>query len=216
MNRASRSPCEARGRREAAARRGYTAVEVLLSLTVLAIGAGAVMSMQKAAVQGNVDARKTDMANAIAREWLARIRRDATQWTLPTAGTALNGVNNIANAALLSHVGNGWSLPDDYVTQTPSISPGFDILGNDVPPNASPPPVFCVHVQETWLVNNAGAPQDNLMRVDLRVVWVRGINLTSPVHSPCDKANVAQVQNPDPTLYQTLYMTTAVRENGLP
>jgi prepilin-type N-terminal cleavage/methylation domain-containing protein len=208
--------CETHGRGELSRKRGYTAVEVLLSLTVLAIGASAVMSMQKAAVQGNLDARKTDMANAIAREWIGRIRRDASQWTLPSPGAALNGVSNFANAKLLGHVGNGWSLPDDYVTQTPSISPGFDILGNDVAPNANPPPVFCVHVQETWLLNNPAAPQDNLMRVDLRVVWIRGINLESPVYNPCDKTNVAQVVNPDPTLYQTLYMTTAVRENGLP
>jgi len=103
--------------------RGYTVVEVLLSMTVLAIGASAVMSMQKAALQGNLDARKTDMANSIARMWVERVRRDATQWTLPSPVNPSG--NNFASAQLLQYVGTGWVLPTAYSGQTPPVSPSL-------------------------------------------------------------------------------------------
>jgi prepilin-type N-terminal cleavage/methylation domain-containing protein len=224
MSRAIRLPQASPGgslgrRRELRAARGYTVIEILLSLTVLAIGAAAVMSMQKAAVQGNVDARKTDMANSIAREWMDRVRRDSTQWTVSTPASGADGgggSSNFATASLLNHVDGKWRLPIDYIGNTPPISPGFDFLGNDIAPqSALTAAVFCVHVKETWLVSNPAAPQDNLLRVDLRVVWSRGIDVNNSVASPCD-STVSAEENPNPLLYQTLYMTTAVRENGLP
>jgi prepilin-type N-terminal cleavage/methylation domain-containing protein len=219
MSCTTRFPVVGCGRRERRSARGYTVIEILLSLTVLAIGAAAVMSMQKASVQGNVDARKTDIANAIAREWMDRIRRDSTQWTVSTPATSADGgggTSNFTNASLLGHAGTGWFLPVDYVSNTPPISPGFDFLGNDIAPaSALTGAAFCVHLSETWLVNNPSAPQDNLLRVDLRVVWSRGLDLNNSVPAPCD-ATIAAEPNPNPVLYQTLYMTTAVRENGLP
>ena len=43
--------------------RGYTAVEVMLAITVLLISTAGVMAMQTASIQGNLDARKLDVAN---------------------------------------------------------------------------------------------------------------------------------------------------------
>jgi len=202
--------------RRRASARGYTVVEVLLSMTVLAIGASAVMSMQKAAMQANLDARKIDMANSIARMWVERIRRDAMQWTLPSPANAAG--NNFANAQLLQYATTtgGWQLPTAYANQTPPVSPGFDILGRDIA-NASgttvPPPVFCVHVQETYMFTDTTNTGNNLIRADVRVVWVRGINPGAT--NPCAQS-VATAALPSPQLYQSLYMTTVVRANGLP
>jgi prepilin-type N-terminal cleavage/methylation domain-containing protein len=201
--------------------RGYTVIEVLLAMTVLTIGASAVISMQKASMQGNFDARKTDVANGIARMWMERIRRDAMSWTLPSS--ASGAASNFSNASLLGHAGAGWFLPKDYLPATApfaSISPGFDLLGRDVPSVAglttsTAPPVFCVHLNETWLVQNATTPTDSLLRVDLRVIWRRGITTTAYATGPCD-STVATAAIPDPKLYVSLYMTTAVRANGLP
>jgi type II secretory pathway pseudopilin PulG len=198
--------------------RGYTVIEVLLAMTVLMIGASAVISMQKASMQGNLDARKTDVANGIARMWLERVRKDAMSWTTPGASIA---TSNFASAALLGHAGTGWFLPVDYLPATSgyaSISPGFDLLGRDVQSVAgltstTNPPLFCVHLQETVLASNATTATDNLMRVDLRVVWVRGISPTYAI-GPCD-TSVVTAKLPDPSLYASLYMTTAVRANGL-
>src|SRR5580658_5036861 len=91
-------------------RRGYTAVEVLLAMTVLLIGSAGVMSMQKSSIQSNLDARKLDIANSIAHDWLERLTADATQWTLPA--TNVNGVNNFGNTKWLSAAPFGtWFLP---------------------------------------------------------------------------------------------------------
>jgi len=49
-----------------------------MAIVLLSIGAGAVMTMQKASVQGNLDARKADIANSIARTWIDRFQR--TEW----------------------------------------------------------------------------------------------------------------------------------------
>lgn len=201
--------------------RGYTVVEVLLAMTVLIIGASAVMSMQKASLQGNLDARKTDIANSIARMWMERIQKDAMSWTLPSHSQ--QGLpSNYARAPLLGHVNGTWFLPTDYLPATApnaSISPGFDILGRDIPTVAGlSSALFCVHLRETWLATNTANVVDNLMRVELRVVWPRGISTTTYAPALCD-ANSAQTLNPnypDPSLYSTLYMVTAVRANGLP
>src|SRR5580700_4018709 len=138
-------PCPRRSRATArVGARAYTIVEVLLSMTVFAIGASAVMSMQKATLQGNLDARKTDMANSIARMWIERIRRDAMQWTQASAAPA--------NAKLLGYIDTGWVRPDAYAGNTPPVSPGFDILGRDIstagltPSGGAAPPVFCVNI----------------------------------------------------------------------
>src|ERR1700722_13718834 len=81
-------PHEARGRDP----QGYTAVEVLLAITVMAIGAAGVMSMQSGAVAGDMESRRLDVANSIARTWVERLRRDSTVWTTPSASVPL--VNN--------------------------------------------------------------------------------------------------------------------------
>src|SRR5271154_1609339 len=106
------SPRSCRSRRSCGrtAPRGYTAVEVLMAMTVMTIGAAAVMSMQKTSIQGNLDARKTDMANSIARMWVERLERDAMQWTLPSAQNPTG--NNFAGALLLASPTYGaWGLP---------------------------------------------------------------------------------------------------------
>lgn len=209
-------PCSRR-RRSHGRGRGYTVVEVLLAMTVLIIGASAVMSMQKASMQGNLDARKTDIANSIARMWMERVQRDAMNWTLPSQAWP-GQASNSGNAPLLSHANGVWFLPRDYFPATApnaSISPGFDILGRDAPTQTDlTSSLFCVHLRETWLAQNTANPADNLMRVELRVVWPRGIEPSKYAPPKCDVTS-AQDLKPDPQLYATLYMVTAVRPNGL-
>ena len=52
-----------------------------MAMTLAAIGSAAVIAMMKTSVQGDLDARKTDVANTIARTWTERLRRDATSPT---------------------------------------------------------------------------------------------------------------------------------------
>jgi len=194
----------ASGRIPSPGARGYTAVEVLMAMTVMAVGASAVMSMQKASVLGNLDARKADVANSIARTWVERLQRDAMQWTAP--GPTAGANSNIATAALLANgVANAgtWVFPNQYIASNPPFSPGFDILGRDLPAADLGNTVFCVNVRLTWLTVN------ELLRADVRVLWPRGIsNAPTP-----DWCKAALGNAPDPQMYHSIYVTTAVRGN---
>jgi prepilin-type N-terminal cleavage/methylation domain-containing protein len=203
-------------------RRGYTAVEVLMAMTVMAIGAAAVMSMQKASVQGNLDARKTDIANSIARIWVERLQRDSMGWTLPSSANPSG--NNFASAKLLGgHVTGAWFLPIDYMGATPeTMSPGFDILGRDLASSDLPTAQFCANVRLTWLVPQALPGEAGLIRADVRVLWPRGL-FNSPTGGStggfCTSA-VATQANPDlfslgqQPQYHAIYLTTTIRENS--
>jgi prepilin-type N-terminal cleavage/methylation domain-containing protein len=180
------------------AKRGFTAVEVLIAMTIMVIGAAAVMSMQKASVLGNLDARKTDVANSIARTWIERLQRDSMQWTLPNAINQAG--SNFANAKLLNHLDSGWSLPKDYLASGNSYA--FDILGRDLQVADIGSAQFCVDVQLTTLVTN------ELFRVQVRVSWPRGINSV-----PAGFCTANMGTRPDMTLYHAIYVTTAVKEN---
>jgi prepilin-type N-terminal cleavage/methylation domain-containing protein len=207
--------------------RGYTAVEVLMAMTVMVIGAAAVISMQKATVQGDLDARKTDVANGIARTWIERLQRDAMQWTCPS--TACPAINNITNARLLgTHVTGQWFLPIDYMGATPeAMSPGFDILGRDLPSSALAPSTtngwagaqFCVNVRLSWLVpQSLSNSEAGLIRADVRVLWPRGIVAGTPANGFCD-ATTAALADPETLVpssqrpfFRSIYMTTSLTE----
>ena len=202
---------------------GYTAVEVLMGLTLFAIGAAAVISMQRSAIQANLDARKMDVANSIAREWLERLRRDATLWTLPSPVNP--NLNNYTNAALLStylpyssaNMITAWSYPNAYLsgaTSPDGVSTGFDILGRDLKASdivgtaATPSKaIFCVNIRLNWLVF------DQLIRAEVRVFWPRGLgNGGAYVADWCSAANAASVTG-DTATYHFVYAATAIRQN---
>jgi type II secretory pathway pseudopilin PulG len=197
---------------------GFSAIEVLMAITVMAVGASAIMSMQKASVLGNFDARETDIANSIARTWVERLQRDSLQWTLPSSADPTG--NNFANAKLLAtHVTGSWFLPTDYTGATPEMmSPGFDILGRDVAPANLATAKFCANVRLTWLVTQALPAEPGLIRADVRVIWPRGL-YSSPAGGFC-VSSVATTLNPDPIVlgqqpvYHAIYLTTTLRENS--
>jgi prepilin-type N-terminal cleavage/methylation domain-containing protein len=197
-------------------RAGYTAIEVLLSLTILAVGASGVISMQRGAIQGNIDARRLDMASAIARQWTERLRRDAMAWTLPNAANPTT--NNIANAKLLqaSRINDGkWHRPDQLLGST-GESPAFDLLGRDVPAGQLTGPaartLFCTNVRFTWLVTN------ELLRAEVRVFWPRNLS-TAADADYCADDPPAMADPPAPAdleKYHFVYTVTSVRRNPIP
>jgi hypothetical protein len=195
-----------------------------MAMTVMAIGAAGVISMQKTSMMGTLDARKTDVANAIARTWVERIKRDAMQWTQPGPSNEGTLPGNLATAAVLQYGvthHDTWFLPNQYISSTPPMSPGFDILGRDLPAAALAPSVtpaqpgalFCVNVRLAVL-----PASPDLFRIDVRVLWPRGISIESskalPSGGVCDPS-VATAPAPDPTVYHAIYVTTAVRGNPL-
>jgi prepilin-type N-terminal cleavage/methylation domain-containing protein len=200
-------------RRHASSRRGYTAIEVLMAMTVMTIGAAAVMSMQKTSIQGNSDARKTDVAYSILRMWVDRLQRDAMQWTLPNADNPT--LNNFATAALLSSPTYGaWTLPqyEMNLSNPETMSYAFDILGRDLPAaDISTETIFCVNYRLQWLVPQSLPIEPGLIRVDMRVLWPRGIS-NDPAPGWC--ATTPTLVTPDPTQFHSLYLTTNIRQGA--
>ena len=149
--------------RSKAKSRGYNAVEVLMAMTVFAIGASGVISMQKTSVQANYDARTLDVATALARTWQERLARDAMSWRTPTAFTG--------TVYLVQMNSNpDWFVPTVQTTAGGRIeggSPAFDLLGRDVPINDASM-IFCTQIRLRRL-----GTSNTLLRAEVRVIWPR-------------------------------------------
>ena len=220
-SRSAPAPYPARPRRRARPQvRAYTVIEVLMAMTVLAIGGAGVITMQKTSVSGNVEARKADIANSIGRMWIERLRQDAMGWTTPTA---TNSASNIGNTTYLNgNVGTGpapaWFVPATTVSPgdgTATMSAGFDILSRDQPVGSIADANFCVNIALTWLDSTGVSPGGDMIRADVRVLWPVGINVTPPA----DYCVVAAKIDPNlastatTVIYHELYLTTNLVEN---
>ena len=67
----------------AAARAGFSLIEVMMAIVLFAIGMVGVTQMQQAVIRSNQDAYETMVATDFARTWLERIKRDALGWNAP-------------------------------------------------------------------------------------------------------------------------------------
>jgi hypothetical protein len=206
-------------------------IEVLMAMTVMAIGGAAVITMQKTSVTGNLDARRADVANALARTWVERLQRESMMWTTPSRESPTG--SNLASAPVLGTIiaaPGTWFLPTQDMGQNgvnETMSPAFDILGRDLPQGSLGSADFCVHVRLQWLGTTLIAPFGDLMRADVRVVWPVGIVNALPGF--CNAANAALLDpNTDPAVlrvagsdpnqpaFHAIYLTTTIRENAAP
>ncbi|MEM9875539.1 MAG: prepilin-type N-terminal cleavage/methylation domain-containing protein [Myxococcota bacterium] len=150
-------------------RAGYTVVEVLMALSVLAVGATGVIAMQKATLVGNTQARNLATANAIAQSWLERLQVDGMGWT-----TDANGNDTILQTRWLSVVGldhptiappeDVWFRPATVAAVDRSMEAGADVRGLDT--DIAAETGFCTHVKLTQTM-------PNLIRAEVRVFWLR-------------------------------------------
>lgn len=195
-----------RRRTRRARRRGYTVVEVMSAMTLFAIGAAGVIGMQRAIVQGGIDARSFDMASNIAREWQHRLQRDALQWTTPDSTTT---ASNIDNTLWLksSNIDGTWKVPAvGPNNQIAGYSAAFDILGHDIKPDSADR-MYCVQYRLAWIASQDGpAP---LLRAEIRVFWSR----LEYGPAACDDTTVSSATNQNK--YHFVNVTTAIRGNPL-
>jgi type II secretory pathway pseudopilin PulG len=195
------------------AARAFTAIEVMLSLTLLGIGTAGVIAMQTTAIDGNYDARRLDVANGVLREWTERLRRDGMMWTLPNARNPLTTSDNRVSAAPLLAIVDpdptnaSWRLPIAREGDPIPLMPQFDLLGRDVTV-AGTPVVFCTQVRLSWLDNG------NLIRTDVRVFWPRGTGAMTD----CTANPAAGWESLPATInkYHFVYGVTAIRRNPSP
>lgn len=167
--------------RRAKRRAGYTLIEVLMAMGVLAAGSVAILGMHQAATRGNMASREVTTANVVAQQWVERLRRDALHWT--RSGVA-GDPTLLGGTAHLDQVGTQWFVPES----NPALgeTANFDFYGRDLTAGAAPH--YCTNVRLAWLFPGKS------MRADVRVWWVRRSNGAG---GAADLANCAPGVAPD-------------------
>lgn len=145
---------------------GYTLVEVMMAMAILAVGATGIMSLQTAATRGNQEANEMGTATRISEWWLDRLRLDALNWRIGGPGV-LPSPAMMANTVYLNAMpavgGTGWFVP---------TAPGALLAGNELGFNGNPAAGagtvhFCTQAQLTWMYPGTA------LRADVRVFWRR-------------------------------------------
>ncbi len=138
------------------ARRGYTVAEVMVAISLFAIGGSGVIAMENAAVGGNAAARRLDQAAIVGNAYIDHIQKSVLTWTSGAPPTTIFPVVD----------GATWSPA--------SATTGYDINGFETTTNI----VFCVQHQDSKLQSIGGLT--SVVRSDVVVYW--NINLNSFVN----------------------------------
>ena len=190
-------------------RRGYTLVEVMMAIGVMAVGSLGVLSLHKATTDGTRAAREMTIANELTAMWLDRLREDALRWNARGPG-GLGNTRYLVNSPAGVLVAGAWSAP----AQFPGRSFGADYFGNDTAVAGNMR--YCSNIRMEWL-----GGQDAL-RVDVRTWWHRtgsrdaeSVNLAQ--FQGCAAGNVAgvtaELASASPVL-KAVYGSTVVRWTG--
>jgi hypothetical protein len=188
---------------------GYTAVEVLMSMSVLAVGVIGIFSMEKVTVSSNVHAKNLAIATHIAQGWLGTLEAEAMRWdTTPDV---------LANRTTWLGFGLGqtdWFRPG--FTEAQAYGPDFDELGNPVAQNGR----FCVDLRLSPF-NGASAISEGtgMSRVEVRVYWLREtevpLNSVTAPQFPCQMLPVKVSLQNESRLFHFVYLSGAVRQVSL-
>jgi len=157
---------------------GYTLVEVMVALAVLAVGVTGILSMENAAILANRRAQEITTATNIARLWQERVRLDSLTWNRPSQRNAqtdlatdtqfLCALVGCTNSNTPVSVGK-WFVP---LPRNGGLeSAGFDAFGNETT-LGSPLVKYCVNLRFTWLRQDSPSRQ-GLVRSEVRVWWYR-------------------------------------------
>jgi hypothetical protein len=184
--------------------RGYTVVELMMSLAVFATGVTGIIAMQRATVTSNQHAKNLGLATGIAQAWLSQLATDGTLWRTSVAET--KWLTSIAAA-------NGlWQLPA-WNTDL-AFGGQFNAFGAPVETGG----VFCAQIRLTWLygdgspVQPAGTPGNGLIRSEVRVFWPR--DGVTRVANDCTSNAAATVNavGAATDIYHFVVQAAAVRE----
>jgi type IV pilus assembly protein PilV len=192
------------------AQRGYTIVELVMSLAVLAIGASGVIAMQKVAVASNRHAKDLSLASRIAEGWADQLAMDGSMWTITNAG-----VPTLPNTVWLKLANTGatveWFVP--AYSSLRNFGPAFGALGAPLDPavNASQAR-FCTHLRFAYLHNaNRGS---GVIRAQVRVFWPAENSATSLPAAA--RGNLCAVDDAifaaNIGAFHVIYLTTSIAE----
>jgi prepilin-type N-terminal cleavage/methylation domain-containing protein len=196
--------------------RGYTAVELLMAISVFGIGVAGIISMEKVTAASNQHAKNLAIATHIAESWISMLQTDAAAWNHPSplvpqtdivTDTFWLGNNVVKNANATS-----WFLP--AWNGALNFGPAFDALGNPINPIDLSGEVFCSHLRLSWLYPETAGSGNGLIRVEVRVFWLRD-GQSNPVANtnPCDPGTAPAVVNGATSTFHFVQKISSVREN---
>jgi type IV pilus assembly protein PilV len=193
--------------------RGYTIVELIMSLSVLAIGVSGVIAMQKVTVSSNRNAKDLAVATRIAEAWADQLNADASLWTIDQGGNSTRATTSWLKLADPTQTVD-WFIPAYSATST--FGPAFGPLGTPVDPSTSAGFAhFCAHIRFAFLHSETTPTAGNgAIRAQVRVFWLRD---DSAVDLPASaRGNLCSVDastfDANIGAFQVVYLTTAVRQ----
>jgi prepilin-type N-terminal cleavage/methylation domain-containing protein len=155
-------------------RRGFTLIEVMVSLGIMTIAGMAVVALQQQITRGNVHARQITIATQIAQTWIERLKLDALRWNTADPATDLNQTLYLSAMPAVGTRAGFTTIPFLTPTNTAGIarmlSSAFDYYGDDLSMAAGDPPnlFYCASHRLNWVYAN-----QRLIRADVRVWWAK-------------------------------------------
>jgi hypothetical protein len=213
------------GLRRRARAAGFSFVELLMSLSILTIGVGGIVAMQKVAMTSSQHARNLATATQISQAWLDALRADAVAWNHPSTRTATSDLGETQWLSALASSGGlstGWIRPAWNLGRF--FGPGFDVQGKPVNTSvgANNPQVrFCTHLRLSWLYRDTGSTVadqravigNGLIRAEVRVFWVRDGQAGHSATDVCGGATSVATIGSATDRYHFVYQVSAVRQN---
>lgn len=160
-----RAPQGEKRARTTLGQRGYTIIEIVMSLGILAVGVSGVIAMQKVTVTANQHAKNLSTATHIAQSWLAILEAEAVSWSSVTAILPTTDWHSVGLGEL------NWFRP--VYNEDRDFGPAFDAVGNPLATTANAR--FCADIRIEPLVSSSVTPlpKSGLVRIEARVVWIR-------------------------------------------
>lgn len=184
--------------------RGFTLVEVMVSVAILTVGTVGLLSMHQSTLLTNRAARMMAQANTVNRNWIQRVQRDAFKWNAAGFGPVELGSTEYLTELTAVVDTTDWFKPEPTDT---ALSWGFEWNGQDTRTTADMR--FCTHLKLSWvrLLNS--------VRVDVRTFWVRegirGSAEASSYSTYCNGGNPATLDLAALPNIRTTYASTVVR-----
>lgn len=200
--------------------RGYTAVELLMSMAILTIGVTGVVAMQKVTITSNQHAKNLAIATQVAQAWMDQLRLDALSWNHPSP---MRGSSDLENDTVwLRQVPNsgssGWFRPEWDATR--NFGAAFDVQGRPIDPSTTTPTRFCAHLRLSWLYRADGVAAEGaastlsgngLIRAEVRVFWLR----EGQSGLVCTTTEKPEEIGAATDRYHFVYNVSAIRQNTL-
>ncbi len=192
--------------------RGYTVVELMMAMAVMAVSVTGVMAMQKVTAVANANARDVAVATRIAQAWMEQLHADARLWNTPSENDATSDISQTVWLDL------DWTNSNDFMLPTwdaqRRFGPAFDALGRPVDPSGvnANDTVFCTHLRLRRLTPVSSTR--GLIRATVRVYWPRGEVPTDFCSSGENTSATSGVGDPNRgDEFHYIYQTTIIRQH---